>query len=371
MNLLFIAFLILNILSFASSTPMKCTTISTTLIYDEFDYGNITGSAIISVSSKNYIQYVTVSNVDVVNYATNETANELCIWENCTTTLSAPFETSFPNGSLALAAYFPSGDGIEFSSAILDDTSFIGFDGSLFSLDKLCSTQLINQSGLIDKETHCCMEFKPVPVAPANPRCTTFSTRSTILNVDDNYSIFATSSMNFSLNGNAFNGAGTFTPPTVSTGYNYSIDYWLNDEWVCDSYPGATDIVCGTYTFPNGDSKAVIFTDFSIWSGNEGIGYLNVIARIIIRDGQTLMEEGIPFTPKNNCMYQNFPNEADANQVIHNQFCCTAFESTFDASKQEKKMPQISSQRPSVPAGLIKHSKMEHKRRITKRQTKS
>uniref|UniRef100_A0A914PZK8 Uncharacterized protein n=1 Tax=Panagrolaimus davidi TaxID=227884 RepID=A0A914PZK8_9BILA len=115
----------------------------------------------------------------------------------------------------------------------------------------------------------------------------------------------------------------------------------------------------------------IVFTDFSTWSGNEGIGYLNVIARIIIRHGQTLMEEGIPFTPKINCMYQNFPNEADANQVIRNQFCCTAFESTFDDLKQEKEIQQISSHRPSLPAGLIKQSKKEHKRRITRRQIKS
>lgn len=212
---------------------MRCTRISSTDVFDEYDYGNITGSAVLTVYKRNNIQYISVSDVSVMNYATNETANQFCVAGSCTTDFSTPFEVQIGNGTFAMDAYFPTGNGFEFFEGGVDDEGFFEADGTLYSLDNLCTTALYNQSNLIDKETHCCMAFKPVPVVPSNaPRCTKFQSRSSLLNVDDNYSIFATSNMIFNMDdNNNVTAFGNFSGPD-----DFTIDYFFNENWLCDRY---------------------------------------------------------------------------------------------------------------------------------------
>lgn len=58
---------------------------------------------------------------------------------------------------------------------------------------------------LQESVNQCCTAFnKPIPEYPKNLKtesCKKFKSRTTILNVDDNYSIFATTQVNYTLNG--------------------------------------------------------------------------------------------------------------------------------------------------------------------------
>uniref|UniRef100_A0AC34GHN2 Uncharacterized protein n=1 Tax=Panagrolaimus sp. ES5 TaxID=591445 RepID=A0AC34GHN2_9BILA len=57
-----------------------------------------------------------------------------------------------------------------------------------------------------------------------------------------------------------------------------------------------------------------------------------IIGRIINRNGQTLMEEGRPYTPQDNCIYFSRPltvyryiKPLKGSYVITSEFCCTSF----------------------------------------------
>uniref|UniRef100_A0A914XUX5 Uncharacterized protein n=1 Tax=Panagrolaimus superbus TaxID=310955 RepID=A0A914XUX5_9BILA len=58
-----------------------------------------------------------------------------------------------------------------------------------------------------------------------------------------------------------------------------------------------------------------------------------LVGRIIYRNGQTLMEEGIPFTKENDCQY--FNRMYSKNQVATTSFCCTEFEDSEVSIKKE------------------------------------
>uniref|UniRef100_A0AC34GY79 Uncharacterized protein n=1 Tax=Panagrolaimus sp. ES5 TaxID=591445 RepID=A0AC34GY79_9BILA len=363
MGLIFITTIFLSFLNiFGNGTPMKCTRISSTDIFDEYDYGNITGSAVLSVYKRNNTQYISIMDVDVVNYKDNLTAIEYCIGKAmCTNNMTSSFEIPFGNESFAIDAYFSSPPGFEFFHGVVDDEGFFAADGTMYSFDNLCTTAIANQSNLIVKETHCCLAFSSVPEAPPNSRrCKKFQSRSSILNVDDNYSIFATTNMTFILNGNNLTAFGTFNGPNT-----YAINIFLNGNyWMCSSDPGAKNVSCYPFTFPNGDSKSLVVIEFINWEGNVGYGSGGMISRILIRDGQTLMEEGVPYTSKNNCMYLNFPYEGNSNQIVNNQFCCTEFENASHEEQQQQidiSIPfQSLSNPPSLPQGFVKHSKYGH-----------
>lgn len=49
------------------------------------------------------------------------------------------------------------------------------------------------------------------------------------------------------------------------------------------------------------------------------------IGRIILRNGVSLMEEGVPFTPANDCSYTNGVAPDYNYLVSHSQLCCVEF----------------------------------------------
>uniref|UniRef100_A0A914QPR7 Uncharacterized protein n=1 Tax=Panagrolaimus davidi TaxID=227884 RepID=A0A914QPR7_9BILA len=328
-------------------------------VFDDYSYGNITGSAMLSIYKRNNIQYISVSNVDVVNFVTKQTANRFCIDPGnvCTNNLSLPLEAPLGNETFVMDAYFPSGNPIQFFHGIADDEGFFAADGTMYTIDKLCTTQQSNQSNLEDKEVHCCSAFKPVPQAPSNqPRCKKFKSRSSIVNANDNFSIFFTSSMNFTLDGNLFSAVGSISG---ATGNNYSIEYWYNDYWMCDSAVGPASVQCDNYTFPDGDAKIIFSVEF-IRHQHKGESYANgggMFARLIIRDGQTLMEEGIPFSTKNDCSYQNFKFAGNPKYIVQNQFCCLEFESSFE-QMQRQKVHFLKSMKKHSKMPFIEHSNL-------------
>ena len=73
---------------------------------------------------------------------------------------------------------------------------------------------------------------------------------------------------------------------------------------------------------PEGDKKFIFMTDFTELASSKP-GTYNKLGRIIFRGNQTLLAEGVPFTPENNCQYQKF--NYDTNLVYQSMFCCTKF----------------------------------------------
>ena len=75
---------------------------------------------------------------------------------------------------------------------------------------------------------------------------------------------------------------------------------------------------------PSGDAKLTISPAF--WEDNNYQGYETpLIGRILIRDGQTLIQEGVPYDPKkHSCAYYSYSYMAF--QMVTSQFCCIEFE---------------------------------------------
>uniref|UniRef100_A0A914PVV1 Uncharacterized protein n=1 Tax=Panagrolaimus davidi TaxID=227884 RepID=A0A914PVV1_9BILA len=252
------------------------------------------------------------------------------------------------NQSLSIFAFFPQYEyGSNFFNALVDDKGFFNFDGSFYTPSNPCSTTATDQQGLINSETHCCTVFEAAPQAPANsPRCAKFQSRSSILNVDDNYSILATSNLNITMLGASLSGIGTFTGPN-----NISIEYDANDNKMCSKLvlkniytffstlvfsfgSQAPEFGCYKIQISYPDGKALISAAY-IQGINGGPLYSGMLGRILFRDGQILMEEGVPFSPKNNCYYQSYPYAGMPNHVVNNQFCCVAFDTSFEHEKEE------------------------------------
>ena len=90
-------------------------------------------------------------------------------------------------------------------AGLIDEKSFSLDDGFIFTQDATCHTAtgyvplLTTTAKFVSN--HCCTEFSPaVPPKPVpQPKCKKFSSRSTLYNSDDNYSIFATLQANYTL----------------------------------------------------------------------------------------------------------------------------------------------------------------------------
>ena len=76
-------------------------------------------------------------------------------------------------------------------------------------------------------------------------------------------------------------------------------------------------IECG---YPIGSYGNILITYLS---DNNGIIPEMIANRLIIRDGQTLMSEGIPFTTANSCQPFSFPY---GGFQLQTQFCCIEFQ---------------------------------------------
>jgi hypothetical protein len=319
--------------------PLRCTEVTSTYFYDDRNglnmYGIVNGSAILSVYKRDHIQYVSARNVDVIRYQSNSTttANQTCEKVgHCSTDLSKPFEMQVGNQSLSIFAFFPQYEyGSSFFNGLVDDKGFFNFDGSFYTPSNPCSTTATGQSDLIKSETHCCTVFEAAPQAPANsPRCAKFQSRSSILNVDDNYSILATSNLNITMLGASLSGKGRFTGPN-----NISIEYDANNNKMCGNLGSqAPEFECYRIRISYPDGKMLISAVY-IQGILGGPTYSGMLGRILFRDGQILMEEGVPFSPENNCYYQSYPYAGMPNHVVNNQFCCVAFDTSFEHEKEE------------------------------------
>uniref|UniRef100_A0A914NZT9 Uncharacterized protein n=1 Tax=Panagrolaimus davidi TaxID=227884 RepID=A0A914NZT9_9BILA len=121
--------------------------------------------------------------------------------------------------------------------------------------------------------------------------------------------------MTWNLNGNILEAIGNSTLPN-----KYFLEYLFSD---------GDDDACSesgcSYSLKSGDKKLIISAAIEKYAGFDLIvNPIPMVGRIIFRRNQILMKEGIPFSPKNDCLYFNFPYSDY--QVSTNKFCCIEFE---------------------------------------------
>uniref|UniRef100_A0AC35FJM1 Uncharacterized protein n=1 Tax=Panagrolaimus sp. PS1159 TaxID=55785 RepID=A0AC35FJM1_9BILA len=255
---------------------------------------------------------IQVSNVSSISYDTGNSGQMICTipQNDCYSNISMPYNFTSEN------EYFETGmamDGLNkvFWRGYLDEGSFSGNNGFVYTPNSTC---MLWKNPSLGEHNECCVAFAPAIQAQTTyPKCKAFRSRFSILNTDDNFSIFATVTMNYTVNGNLVTGSGNYSGPS-----NTTIFYRLTDFMMSKSADGLT--LTGNATLKDGDAK---FFAFALISPSDN-GYLTV-GRFIRRGDQTLMSEGKPFTPQNNCDY--FNEQFSPNQVSSSQFCCQTFES--------------------------------------------
>uniref|UniRef100_A0AC35GN95 Uncharacterized protein n=1 Tax=Panagrolaimus sp. PS1159 TaxID=55785 RepID=A0AC35GN95_9BILA len=114
--------------------------------------------------------------------------------------------------------------------------------------------------------------------------------------------------MTFELDGSDITGNGTVVG---SNGNEYIVTYYVDDS-TCNGHPESNNITCRPYTLPDGDSLALIRVLFMELNGTRyDYNFDGMVGRILIRNSETLMEEGKPFTTTNNCFYINYKSDSN------------------------------------------------------------
>uniref|UniRef100_A0A914PT54 Uncharacterized protein n=1 Tax=Panagrolaimus davidi TaxID=227884 RepID=A0A914PT54_9BILA len=234
--------------------------------------------------------------------------------QKCSTSLNATFSFSLQEPSFNLHAHFSNGSWSRIFSGYADDGTFSFIDGTFFnsSQPRLSTTFKNNTTTIYEEQT--CTSFVSVPEAPKKAqKCKKFESQTLIINLSDN-STFASSIGRYEFdNGNNMTAYANFTGPS-----DLSVLFWING-YLCE---GKKD--CKTPIFV-GDGKIIINSAIVKKVGSKDIGNsIPLIGRIVIRENETLMAEGIPFTHSNSCLKTNF--KFGDSKVSMNQFCCTEFE---------------------------------------------
>uniref|UniRef100_A0A914QHP9 Uncharacterized protein n=1 Tax=Panagrolaimus davidi TaxID=227884 RepID=A0A914QHP9_9BILA len=284
------------------------------MVYTNPTYGplNITADFTLYDQGNNKTRIINVNNVLSQNLQDNSSAQVLYTDDDqVNENLNNPFNFTAPRDDFDLWVEFDTLS-LTFWEGYIDDGSFTIIDGRMFTKANSCyNTEYEKDSPLIQ----CCNKFVPAPdVTQKYPRCNKFRSRVSVLNVNDNYSVFATFAMNLTLSkDNELAGIGIFQGPETSV-----ITYGLNNKYYLFKKPNTT--LDASYTLLNGDTK--FFLTAYIYPPEVE---LITVGRFILRENQTLLDEGIPFTHQNNCIYFNEPIE-ESNQVTHSEFCCQKFE---------------------------------------------
>jgi hypothetical protein len=301
-------------LNSAASNPMRCTEISV----NSFQYGSgeYDNNLIMSATFKlfyveNQTNIIQVSDIIAWDFNEKKPASQICadILSNCTSDFSTPFNITVIDNNFGLWADFIENNGmfeedLTFWYGFVEEGNINHPDGTLFSIDNACIVNEFDGSKMVQ----CCNSFEPVPKAPAGnfPKCKTFKSRVSILNVNDNYSINATASLTLMI----FDDNSV-----VTTDFNFTENvifaYDLNE---CG---GIESNEQGCY-LPYVDYKAMLSVFIEPPSTIEP-----TIGKWIIRDNVMMSSEGVPITAKNNCQYYNEPLDED--QLLSSQFCCQEF----------------------------------------------
>uniref|UniRef100_A0A914YA41 Uncharacterized protein n=1 Tax=Panagrolaimus superbus TaxID=310955 RepID=A0A914YA41_9BILA len=213
----------------------------------------------------------------------------------------------------------------------MNEANFIFYDGTMFSDSNKCLKYSDIDLKLLFEQpfwqyTTCCTSFQPVITAAELPKCTNFNISSTIFNITDN-NIVATTASNFVLSENDIIGTGRFS--LNYSPFEYEFLYAINlmpCQW------SSTNFQYCHYPI-NGEDKTLWF----YVRQEPTIDPLAIAGKLIIRNGQTLMAEGRPFSMQNIC--QNFTQPLHMREIyggdilnwtvnVLSQFCCTKFENS-------------------------------------------
>uniref|UniRef100_A0AC34G7K6 Uncharacterized protein n=1 Tax=Panagrolaimus sp. ES5 TaxID=591445 RepID=A0AC34G7K6_9BILA len=256
--LLFITVFLSLFNTVASDSPQSCTAI--TASKDYLSYHSYDDQSIVSLDLKlfNFANstWIQVSNVQYYEHG-ESFPDYICANhpfyisepdpQKCSKSLNSTFAFSLQEPNFYLHAHFSDNHWYQIYSGYADDGTFSFGDGSLFTLEQPSFFNSYRDSKSLTTEVQNCTSFVSAPeVATKNPRCKRFKSETTVLNADN--SVYANST--------------------------------------------------GIYTVVKQNGTEVV--------GNA----IPMIGRIIIRENQTLMKEGIPYSTSNNCLHSNFKFEA-------------------------------------------------------------
>jgi hypothetical protein len=321
LNLLLVAILF----SYASAAdPISCKAVQYTSAFNDNQQFNVTSSANFSLTINNGTTYVTATNISVINLITNEQATGVCYYGVCcniTTTNSCTFDVR-DTFVLLYANFTNNVTFTTFQGLVADDGTFS--TTKLFSSTNMCLNSFSNDSGTISNHSICCTSSTLAPVAAINaPQCKKFKSRTTIYNINDHFSIFATTQLIWEIIGRTIVPSG-FT----DTAQNYFACYFdhsfFNLPLACDELL----TVHNNITMSNDTDAKTLVSVFYLPKSLTIAGINGILtARLLYRNNQLLMSEGTPFTPQNNCWYSNAPwYPSPANHSTSVSFCCQEFE---------------------------------------------
>jgi hypothetical protein len=303
------------------ANPYRCEQISlelTTNVTSNFSFSLTTNLQLTEKSGKTYISYS--------NFSTTSDGDDfidfLCFAYNDTIFCANETEQIFVNGNHTIGLWahlgdhnttIPIKDLWPIFDTMIDEISFSLITGELFTSDKPCYTDLSDLGLDIGKQ--CCTSFKPVRQPSINYRCKEFNSRTIIYNIDDNYSIYATSQVNYQLENKTLEFEANFYASD-----DIHVEYDYNDNYICWGTRHSPITNC-SLTLPSYNSK--IFIEMTTRNDSD-TDFFVPMGRLLLRDGQALIEEGISFTPQNNCQYLS--STINFHQVFSTKFCCSEFE---------------------------------------------
>uniref|UniRef100_A0A914YUK9 Uncharacterized protein n=1 Tax=Panagrolaimus superbus TaxID=310955 RepID=A0A914YUK9_9BILA len=268
-----------------------------------------------SINNSSYFSEPLKAYIDGFQFScikSSDKASEYCYFETKNSTFQLENQINLAGFNFTSILFYGIVDEISFSSAL----------GPIFSRDGNCGSESTTVNGHkynVEIES-CCTSFKPTYISNGTPAaCKTFQSRSTIYNSDDNYSIFSTAKYDYTLADGAIITNGNLTGPK-----NSKVVLTLNDYWGCEGYSGAA-MTCNFPIF-DGDNKflfPLVLYQQNGTAGKFNFYYEAVAGRLIVRNNQTLFEEGFNFTPTNDCSF--FTSMLDSTKVFTSQFCCTKF----------------------------------------------
>jgi hypothetical protein len=314
-----------------ASVPQSCNKVETYFKALDSDF-NVSMVATFTLASNK----VSISNMSLTSTQEFELKNA-CIFRNfflghpiCVTNVSDTLTFPIENATFFFKVTAEvQGKGVQevgIAYGLVDEGSLSFMTGEMFSNEKKCIHFGANNSYGFTNVTQCCTSLQPIQDVSINntPQCTAFKSRTTVYNMDDNYSIFFTSKINYTKLGQNFVAHGDLSGPT-----NDFVMYGENGMYFYEVFE--TTIENLTFPIPYGDNKLL----FQIEALNTTERYSPILlaGRILYRNGQTLMEEGIPFTTQNDCQYIN--RMYSDTQVAATSFCCTKFEDVLEKDKNK------------------------------------
>uniref|UniRef100_A0AC34FM72 Uncharacterized protein n=1 Tax=Panagrolaimus sp. ES5 TaxID=591445 RepID=A0AC34FM72_9BILA len=173
---------------------------------------------------------IQISNVSSISYDTGNPGSIICTipQNDCNSNVTIPYNFTSDN------EYFETGMGMDglnkvFWRGYLDEGSFSANNGFIYTQNNTC---MLWKNPSLGEHNECCVAFAPAIQAQTNnPKCKTFRSRMSILNTDDNFSIFATVTMNYTINGNTVSGSGNYSGPTNTMVFFRLNDFMLNKRF--------------------------------------------------------------------------------------------------------------------------------------------